>query len=153
MEVIRLTPIHAHLFEYALIHELFAAAFPEDSLVIRGGFDGHEDELRDVVLNMQDTVGLFIGVEDDEFLAVSLVFAPDPSKLMQTPTIMHFYNRGSNKLRRALVQASVDFVKSKGHMTVQAVNATERPDSVWARTFRSFGESKKVGSIMEVDLR
>lgn len=122
--------------------------FPEDSLAIPGGYD--KGKMLRLLKNPD--MALFVGVEDGELLGLSLVYAPDALDL-SWPQIPHFYNAGSSRLRGALVDASVEFVKSKGHMGVWAINASGAPDSVWARMFRRVGPAEKVGAVMKVEFK
>lgn len=124
-------------------------AFPEGCPAMPGGFD--RDLAYFVRLIDDPDVAIFVGEEGGKLAGLAMMMVP-PAHMGSWPAMFeHFHNTGSAKLRRALVDAALDFAKRRGYVKVRAINATGRPASVWARMFRSFGKVQKVGDVMEVD--
>lgn len=147
-EVFRLT--NADYANLSTVRNFLLEVFPEDSYVLPGGYEARPDLFNEIVL-MQD-VAILLGAEDDRLQGLAIVYTPEPSGLFRAQ-ILHFHNTGSTALRQKLVSAAVDFVKEHGHIEVWAINATERPASVWGRMFKRWGEPTKVGDIMRVELK
>jgi hypothetical protein len=93
-----------------------------------------------------------MGMENTELKALALVFIPAPGG-HTLPQVFQFYNDGSAKLRGTMVDYVVEILRENGHMKVWAINQTGAPDSIWSRMFQRAGASRKVGSIMEVELK
>ena len=137
------------LLELASVQALFRAAFPAGTLVL-GGFDEAPEHYRELIADPR--YEWVIGVEDDELRTVAVVYLP-ASEDNAHAQILHFYNKGSARLRAAVVDKLVEILRARGHIKVWAINQTGAPDSIWSRMFRRAGESRKVGSIMEVSLQ
>lgn len=139
--VVRLT--NAGAFEREEVRALFAAAFKDSGIV---DFELAFEELKQSTTD--PNVALLIGAEKGKLQALSVAILPR-SALAPAPSVYRFYNVGSAKLREALVKATVDFFLEAGYTHFWGVNATEADDKVYARLFRSVGEAKKRGSILE----
>lgn len=149
MEVVQVT--NPLVLDRELMAAFLASVFPEDSIALPGGFPARKDLLKELV---QDPAWrLWVGMEDGRLAGCCLAFSPPASEPLLKPQVMHFHNDGTAALRRALMEAWVEWMRANNHMTVWAINASDRPDSLWARAFRTAGEWRKVGSIMEVDLK
>lgn len=137
--------------ETTLVKDFLTKVFPPESLAIPGGYEERVDRFHRLLEDPDYAV--FLGVsEEGELLGLSLVYAPEEIDWLRAQ-ILHFYNEGDSALRSELVEASVEFARSKGHIEIWAINATERPASVWARMFRKAGTATKVGDIMRVELK
>lgn len=146
MNVIEMTA--PSLLNTWMVADLFRRAFPAGSL-ITGGFEEVPEKFATMVADPR--YRFLIGVEDTELKALACIFLPSGDENVHAQ-IVQFYNDGSTKLRRHLVDQIVEVLKSAGHDKVWAINQTGAPDSIWARMFRRAGEAKRVGSIMEVAL-
>lgn len=149
MEVVQV--INPAALDSALMAEFLEQVFPPDSVALLGGFPARKDLLKELV---QDPAWrLWVGVEEGRLAGCCLAFSPPPGEPLLRPQVMHFHNDGTAALRRALMDAWIAWFKSNGHISAWAINASDRPDSLWARAFRVAGEWRKVGSIMECDLK
>lgn len=145
MDIRRLGP---EALETYLIHSLFLRAFPEDSLVTPGGYAAHPERYRAMLASPNFT--FFVGADDSADLGLSLIYLPGPGDC-GFAQLVHFHNEGTPRLRAALVDLSVAWVKAHGHDRGLCVNATGRPPSIWARMFQRAGTVSKVGDIMMID--
>lgn len=90
---------------------------------------------------------LLLCLHEGEYLGLALVAWPG-SDLDPNPQVVHFY--AARAARKALVQATVDFIRARGYNRFLAVNYTGKPDRVWERAMRAKGwTTRPVGSIME----
>ena len=148
MEVFRVT--NPDVLNVSMFDDFLQRAFPEDSLMFPSGYAARKDRMVRIIKD--PNFALFIGWEDNKLSGLSLVFAPDDVDLIR-PQFSLFYSEGSSKIKAALLDAGIEFIKSKGHMEAWGVNGTDKPDSVWARTFRRVGNWSRVGSIMKVEFK
>ncbi len=139
--VVRLTNPAA--FKREEVQELFKKAFEKNVLT---DYDKALDEL--VALPSDPMVGLFVGAEKGALAGLCIACLPR-SALTPVPTVYHFYNAGSAKLRAALVTATVDFFLQAGYTRFWTINATRRRDEAHAKLFREAGEAKRIGSFLE----
>lgn len=102
-----------------------------------------------LMLVEKPTTGLFLGLENAELKAFSIVFIPD-LPLYGLPQVHHFYNEGSPALRNELLTHMVGFVKEYGYNKWLAINQAG-PVEAYARLWRRFGKIREVGSVMEVE--
>jgi hypothetical protein len=129
--------------------ELFCDAFPPGNDVIFAPFEEAEERFRKMI--QSPNIGLFVAIHDGEAVALSLLMLPG-TKFDGPPQFVMIYNKGPRDAKRQVLDAGVDFLRVNGYMSFRAVNVTDRPDSIWARAFRSAGEARKVGSIMEFSI-
>ena len=148
MEVFRIQ--NSDVLNVGLFDELMRRVFPKDSLMFPGGYEARKDRMARIIKDAN--FALFVGWEDNKLVGLSLVFAPDDVDLIR-PQFSMFHCDGSSKIKAALLDAGIEFIKSKGHMEAWGVNGTDRPDSVWSRAFRRVGNWTKVGSIMKVEFK
>lgn len=94
---------------------------------------------------------VLVGLQDDKLLSFAIVTTPSRAFDL-LPQVAHFYNTGSNALKRAMIDRIVEFVSENGYSSFLAVNATGSPDSVWARAFHRAGKARVVGSILEFEV-
>jgi len=140
-KVVRLTNPAA--FKREEVQALFRAAFETNPLA------DYEKALGELVaLPADPMVGLFIGAEKGELKALCIACLPR-SALTPVPTVYHFYNTGSAKLREALIITTVDFFLEAGYTRFWTINATGRSDEAHAKLFRSAGAPKRIGSFLE----
>ncbi len=139
--IVRLTNPEA--FGRAEVQRLFEKAFENNVLV---SFAEAAAEL--VGIAADPLVAMLIGAEKGKLKGLSIACLPR-STLTPIPTVYHFYNGGSAKLRAALVDATVDFFLQAGYTRFLAGNMTGASDEVYARLFRKAGEAKRVYSILE----
>lgn len=128
-----------------LFHDAFAG-----SPVFPGGFDPIAKDL--VLLCAKPDASVFlIGEEDGALKGLALILMPT-NALTPLPQVGHFYNGGSRDLRKKLTRAVVDVVKAAGYTKFWTINATGKPDSVWARAYRSAGTGTPIGGLIEFDI-
>ena len=139
--VVKLTNPEA--FKRPEVQALFEAAFKDNALA---EYDTALAEL--VALPADPMVGLFVGAEKGALKGLCIACLPR-SALTPTPSVYHFYNAGSAKLREALISATVDFFIEAGYTRFWTINATGRSDEAHAKLFRSVGEAKRLGSFLE----
>lgn len=130
------------------IQKLLHDAFPPSS-VFPDGLDGMLEDL--IALLRAPTTVCLIGLEDDVPLGLSIILLPT-NKVAPYPQILHFYNGGSLQLRQILTKTTVEVLRRMGYIKFWALNATRKPDSVWARMFRLAGPARPVGGVMEFDI-
>lgn len=94
--------------------------------------------------------GVFLANEGLDFTGLAVVMLPTGPEIPY-PQVTHIYANAKGA-KGALVREVVDFVKESGYTRFWAVNATDRPDSIWKRAFKKAGNAERVGSIMEFDL-
>ncbi len=140
-KVVRLTNPAA--LERDEVQALFRAAFENNPLA---DFDQVRPEL--AALPADPMIGLFIGAEKGALLGLVVACLPR-STLTPAPSVYHFYNAGSAKLREALVSAMVDFFLEAGYTRFWAINTTGRDDEPYMKLFRSAGEAQRIGSFLE----
>lgn len=131
------------------LQRLFTDAF-EGVPYFPHGFLGMVDEIIGLIRD-PDRAAVLIGLEDEEPKALLIILFPN-SRLTYCPQILHFFNSGPTALRKKLQKAGATLVKARGYTKVWGVNGSGKPDSVWARTFRSVGPSKPIGGVVEFDL-
>ncbi len=142
MRIVRLTNPDA--FERPEVQRLFERAFEDNRMV--EGFEGVVPELK---LAARDTfIAIFIGAEEGRLKALSIACLPR-SALTPHPTVYHFYNKGSAKLRGALVDATVDFFLQEGYTRFYATNMTGVGDEAYMKLFRRAGKAERIGSMLE----
>lgn len=142
--VVRLTNPEA--FKREEVQELFRKAFEKNPLA---DYDAVLGEL--IMMPADPMVGLFVGAEKGELRGLCIATLPR-SALTPAPTVYHFYNAGSAKLRAALVTATVDFFLGAGYTRFWTINATGRGDEAHAKLFREAGEAKRIGSFLEFSI-
>ncbi len=142
--VVRLTNPEA--FKRPEVQELFKAAFENNQMTT---YDQAIGEL--VALTTDPLVGLLIGAEKGKLKALCIVCLPR-SSLAATPSVYHFYNSGSAKLRETLMSAAVDFFLEAGYTRFWTINATGRTDEAHEKLFRNAGEVKRIGSFLEFQI-
>lgn len=140
-KVVRLTNPGA--FKREEVQELFKKAFESNALA---EYDQVVGEL--VALPADPMVGMFIGAEKGELKGLCIACLPR-SGLTPVPSVYHFYNAGTTKLRQALIRATVDFFLEAGYTRFWTINATGQSDEAHERLFRSAGEAKRIGSFLE----
>ena len=140
-KVVRLTNPVA--FKRTEVQELFKSAFESNPIA---EYDQVIGEL--VALPADPMVGMFIGAEKGKLAALCIACLPR-SALTPVPSVYHFYNAGSAKLREALIAATVDFFLEAGYTRFWTINATGKSDEAHAKLFRSAGEAKRIGSFLE----
>lgn len=124
---------------------------------VKGGpLDGMEPDTLFKTLIDRAVVGsgaLHTAVQAGEFRGLAITFPPE-GPLETLPQVVTFYaKRGSKKgLKSGLLLALVDFLKENHYTKAQVITAAGVRDSVFRRAFKKAGKSKKVGSIMELDL-
>lgn len=124
---------------------------PEDNLAVSGP---PAMRLATLKIMVEDpSAALFMGIEENKPKVFAIVLVPDVGNPTLKAQITYFHSEGSSSLRGKSVDTILEFLQSKGHVKVYAINATGRPDSVWARMFQRAGTSKKVGSIMELTFK
>lgn len=112
-------------------------------------FDEHPEAFVSLLLNTNN--GVFVGVEDGELLALGIAVLPSP--LDGIPHINALYNKGSQKLKAAVMQAGIDFMRSAGYTSWMAQNLTGKRGKVWKRGVAPKGAKvKKVGTLYEMSL-
>lgn len=96
-------------------------------------------------------VAIFIGAEKGKLKGLSIGCLPR-DVLTPYPSVYHFYNSGSAKLREALMKETVDFFLEAGYTRFWAVNIVTDNDEAYKRLFKSVGEIRKLASLMEFDI-
>ncbi len=139
--IVRLTNPEA--FGRAEVQRLFEKAFENNALAT---FEEAAPEL--VGIAADPLVAMLIGAEKGKLRALSIACLPR-STLTPFPTVYHFYNAGSAKLREALIDATVDFFLQAGYTRFLAMNTTGASDEAYAKLFRKAGEAKRVYSVLE----
>lgn len=142
--VVRLTNPAA--FDRAEVTDLFNAAFADNPMA---AFDAARADLELAATDPQ--VALLIGAEKGALCGLSIACLPRNS-LTPIPSVYHFYNRGSAKLREALVKATVDFFLEAGYTRFWAINTASENDKAYGKLFRSAGEAKRIGSFLEFSI-
>lgn len=140
-KVVRLTNPAA--FEQDEVQELFKSAFESNPLA---DFVKARAEL--ATLPSDPMIGLFIGAEKGALLGLVIACLPR-STLTPVPSVYHFYNAGSAKLRELLLSTMVDFFLQAGYTRFWAINTTGRDDEAYMKLFRSAGEASRVGGFLE----
>lgn len=130
------------------LQELFDRAFAAAPLAFPSGFSGMVEDIVELCQSPEAVV--LVGLEDRIPKGLSIILFP-VNKLCPYPQIFHFYNEGSLALRKGLTKGTVDIIQARGYVTFWAINATGKPDSVWARTFRLAGKSRPIGGVIEFD--
>lgn len=128
------------------VKEFLREAFPAGSIVFMPGYDKAPALLVEKLMEGE----VILGSEGGRLVGMVVIHFPDPER-EEPPQISHFFNKGSADMRRQLIDAGVEIMKEKGYIKFWTCNFTGRPDSVWARTFKRAGKSKKLGSLMEVE--
>lgn len=96
---------------------------------------------------------LHTAMHGGEYRGVALTLMPT-GPLDVGPNVVLFYaKRGSKKgLKSGLLLALVDFLRQNHYTKAWAMTAAGVRDSVFKRAFKKAATSKKVGSLMELDL-
>ncbi len=139
--IVRLTNPDA--FARPEVQKLFTKAFENNSLT---NFDDAAAEL--ALVASDPLVAILIGAEKGKLRALAIACLPR-STLTPLPTVYHFYNGGSAKLRNALVDATVDFFMEAGYTRFLAINQTGRSDEAYAKLFRRAGEAERISSMLD----
>ena len=139
--IVRLTNPEA--FGRAEVQSLFEKAFETNALAT---YEEAAPELKAVAAD--PLVAMLIGAEKGKLRALSIACLPR-SALTPLPTVYHFYNGGSAKLREALIHATVDFFMEAGYTRFFAMNTTGASDEAYAKLFRKAGEAERVYSVLE----
>ncbi len=142
--VVRLTNPEA--FERAEVVDLFNAAFEHNAMT---SFEDARDDLRATAAD--PNVALLIGAEKGKLKGLSIACLPRNS-LTPLPSVYHFYNQGSSKLREALVRATVDFFLEAGYTRFWAINTAGDNDEAYKKLFKAAGEARRLGSFLEFDI-
>lgn len=137
-----------HLTERPL-QRLFYDAFQNNSIYPEG-FGGIIEDL--LALIVDPKVVVLVGTEGETPSALSIILFPN-NKLAPNPQILHFYNGGSVALRKKLLKTMSGVVKAMGYTKVWGVNATDKPDSVWARLWEKTATARRLGGLMELTLK
>ncbi len=96
---------------------------------------------------------LHLGIEGAEYKGLALTFLPVGPLDFVPRTVLFYLAPGRGKgLKRALIQAVVDFVKENHYTSLWAINGSGARDCVWRRVFRQAGPATKVGSVLEIAL-
>jgi len=130
------------------VGDLFARAFPPGGLL--GEWKEAAPDFVPWVLSPH--VRIILGAEGGELRGLAVVVLPN-DKILPLPQVVHFFNDGSVKMRAALIDAVLDICREMGYDRFQAINGTAKPDSVWARTFRRAGAARRIGGILEFEVR
>ncbi len=141
IRVVRLTNPGA--FEQDEVKKLFTKAFETNSLT---NFEDAAAELAGIATD--PLVAILIGAEKGKMRALAIACLPR-STLTPFPTVYHFYNNGSAKLRNALVDATVDFFLEAGYTRFLAINTTGRSDEAYKKLFHRAGEAERISSMLE----
>ncbi len=141
MRIVRLTNPEA--FSRPEVQRLFERAFEENPLV---NWEDAKEEMTRVALD--PNVNILIGAEEGRLKALSIGCLP-VSTLSPNPTAYYFFNRGSAKLRKALINATVDFFLQAGYTRFWASNLTGVSDEAYARLFKGAGTAERVCSLLE----
>ncbi len=96
-------------------------------------------------------VALFIGAEKGKLRGLSIACLPHDA-LTPTPSVYHFYNAGTAKLREELIKATVDFFLQAGYTRFWAVNIATGNDEAYMKLFKSVGKIKRLASLMEFEI-
>lgn len=142
--VVRLTNPEA--FKRDEVQALFREAFESNMMAT---YDKAIGEL--VAISSDPLVALLVGAEKGELRGLVIACLPR-STLTATPSVYHFYNSGSAKLREALVKATVDFFLEAGYTRFWAINTLGDNDEAYAKLFRSAGEARRLGSFLEFSI-
>lgn len=142
--VVRLTNPAA--FDQPEVSDLFNAAFAGNPMT---DFEAARGDLERAALD--PNVALFIGAEKGALKGLSIACLPR-NTLTPVPSVYHFYNAGSAKLREALVKATVDFFLEAGYTRFWAINTAGEDDEAYGKLFRSAGEAKRIGSFLEFNI-
>lgn len=130
------------------IQKLFHDAF-DKSPIFPKGFEGM---VEDIVRLIEHPLAIvLIGFEDNIPKALCIITLPE-TKLVPHPQIFHFYNGGSLAMRKKLTKATVEVIRQAGYIKFWTINATGRPDSVWARAYRMAGKARPIGGLIEFDI-
>lgn len=95
-------------------------------------------------------LGLFVVLEGDRLTAIALAEHND-SALSPGCGVLHFYNRGSNEARKALIDALAGFAREGGFTKLWGIDTGRRPGA-FARLFRALGPAEPQGQLFEFDL-
>ena len=122
--------------------DLFTAAFKNDMPAPVGGVLA---ELVQVLPN--ERVLVVIGLEGGKLKG--LMIAHDPaSALAVYPSVYHFFNSGRAKLRDALLDELLSWLKERNVDTFMAANMTGKSDRAWLKAFKKAGTPEMVGSVI-----
>lgn len=134
-----------------------AIAVPSFQEFLGRAFENKNVPILELLLTAKDlienpNVGFLVGTERGEYLALSIIVLP-ATLFDQHPQVVHFYNRGSRDLRKALVKATIDFISSKGYTTFWGSNFTGNSDRAWMKVLKPDGWSvKHIGSVMQFEV-
>lgn len=124
-------------------------AFPEGGNVAPEGFDAAAS---DFVRAIQDpNTYLLVGMEKGEFRGVVLMSVP-ANKIAARPQVIHFFNKGSMKMRDALLEEMTRIIAEEGFATFSAVNASGKSDEAWLKTFKKAGQAERIGSLFKFNI-
>ena len=76
-----------------------------------------------------------------------------PALMFLEPQVFHFYTAGSSKLRKAMIDSVVAWVKERGYNGFWTSNINgEEKDSAFKRLFKRAGPARKMGSIFRFEV-
>ena len=99
-----------------------------------------------------DDLAAFMAEEDGRPVGM-MVLIGDSYPLYPTAQIYHFFNEGTPKVRRALIERIMEWMREHGHTEFFGSNVGDKPDSVWLRAFRVGGKGEKVGTIYKFKVK
>lgn len=132
----------------------FVFRMPEIIDLIERAFKGSMvEDIDNLILELQkfivlDYAALFIGQENLKWNALTVIMR---SNLLKDPQVFHFYCSGSSKLRRKLMQESLDWIKNQGYNGFWTSNMSGR-ETAFKRLFKKAGEAKKIGTIYKFEV-
>lgn len=144
INVIRL--IHPASFQMVDIQNLVSRAFEsmKDTM--------NTDLLMDTMMKRatDPNVCVIAGQEDLKWKGLVII---NDSVMYREPQVFHFYNKGSSKLRKALLDSMVEWVKERGYngFWTSNINGTET-DSAFKRLFKRAGKPKKMGTVFRFEV-
>lgn len=96
---------------------------------------------------------LFVALQGGEYRGVALTLPPVDPLDVEPKVVLYHTKKGSRKgTKLGLIQALVDFLKENHYTKAKVINPAGVRDSVFRRSWKKVGTSKKVASLMEVDL-
>lgn len=95
--------------------------------------------------------GLFVGLEDDKFAAVMVIFLPQ-NPLHNHPQVHLLWSRGSKTLTDAITAQGKKFCLDNGYHTAWAITRGPGTALEYSRRFANIGKSRPVAAILEFAL-
>ncbi len=144
INVIRL--VHPDSFQLIDIQNLVHNAFESIDDVI--DTEQLMNSMVDFVL--KDNICILAGQEDYKWKGLAIV---TESPLYREPQVFHFYSSGSSKLRKAMIESVVEWVKEQGYNGFWTSNINgEEKDSAFKRLFKRAGTPQKMGTIFRFEV-